>query len=275
MKPEFPELKTAIKLVRNFFSFDLMRTFAKVMNGNTIIDNEGLKPLNERYQTAYNAISNAETEALKVSQQSNNLTQRFYLQELVEFGKIGSFKEYNHIWLEKAVQVYNSQFPNRQIDFDSLLIYKLYTDGLVGRINQVCNFYRSYLEAAVGDQQKTIIEKPQKITTEDSEEPEVNKKVKTPKKKIKANMSSSQLILLFKLLYVKKHMDSTLLKTIHLLISENIDTVGETGDLSYDKIKKDWSEVETELNPYKFWEKAFDGLHTFCAKKVRFLSKPK
>ncbi len=100
MKPEFPALSEAIKLVRRFADIGLMRKFASLMDGITLINSEGLKELNPKMEEANKAIDIAEEEALRVSQQANELTQRFYYEQLVDFSKISIFKDYSPAWLD-------------------------------------------------------------------------------------------------------------------------------------------------------------------------------
>jgi hypothetical protein len=144
MKPEFPALHNAIKLVRNFFDIRLMRQFADLMEGNKIINNEGLKDLNPKVEAAYTAITEADAEALRISQQANDLTQQFYYEKLKDFEAVLVFKEYSKDFLAATVAHYNLAFPTKKIDIEALVIYRMYTDGLVNSLNRICGFYSNY-----------------------------------------------------------------------------------------------------------------------------------
>ncbi len=111
MKPEFPALDKADKLLWGFFDFSIMRSFAALMKGNELLNSDGLKPLNEKYEASQNAINEAEKEGLIILQQANDLTQQFYLQRLQDFGRVKSSKEYSTEWLKQSVIAYNFQYP--------------------------------------------------------------------------------------------------------------------------------------------------------------------
>lgn len=211
MKPEFPAFGNAVKLVRKFFDFGLMGQFASLMDGDRIINNEGLAPLNEKVESAYHAIRLADEEGLRISQQANELTQHFYYDKIKDFGKITSFSEYSHSFIEDGVTAFNLQYPDRKIDIKSLVLYRLYLDGLVSDLKRLYNFYSSYYE-----------KKFEKHALDSSPANHYKKEKKQlPQAKIKIRLTVSQIIYLFDLLQHSRLIENKTRKQIAEFISNN------------------------------------------------------
>lgn len=267
MKPKFPFLKEAIHLTRKFFDFGLMRKFAELMDGNRIINEGGLPELNEKYKGALDAIDKAEEEALRISQQANDLTQQFYFEDLKDFKGIVSFAEYSPTYIDEMLNVYNSHHTKNKIDREALVIYKMYTDGAVNGLNRVCNFYYLYYEKKFGRNPSVIISSQKELLKETS--------TKGKPKKIATELNANQLLYLFKTLKecgifhrgVKQN-------ALCRLIANNFSSTNYE-ELSSDSLEKKWKLID--VNDIAFWNDKFPELYNKSIKdnplKIKYKKK--
>lgn len=211
MKPEFSALDNAIKLVKKFCDFGLMRKFASLMNGIELLNGDGLKPLGNQYQIAYNAVEEADQEGLRISQQANELTQQFYLNRLEDFDNTAPFKDYSPEFLKNAIDSYNIHYPDKAIDYTALVIYKMYLDSLVNTLKRICGFYKQHLERTLRSHTSHI----QSIS------PNKEKKPQTKIEKIKIRLTIQQILYFFELLQHSRIIEEKTTKYIADFISAN------------------------------------------------------